>query len=277
MSTVSSVAAALPRLDRVGRVSQWRVAVSEWTKLRSLRSTRWSFLVAVVLGIGFPVLFATVLAHRWSHLTPRQQANRDPLDIALAGVNVSQLAIGVLGVLVITGEYSTGMIRSTIVAVPKRLPVLWAKAGVFAVVSFLLMLPTVLIAFFGSQAILRNHHILEISFSHPGVARTVIGGAVYLMLVGVFALGLGAIVRNTAGGIALFAAIMFVIPPLLNILPSDWYNAINPYLPSTAGDAIFSLTHGSDTLAPWPGFALFAGYTVLSLAIAAVLLVRRDT
>jgi ABC-type transport system involved in multi-copper enzyme maturation permease subunit len=277
VSSVSSVASALPRLEHVGRVTQWRVAVSEWTKLRSLRSTRWSLLVAVVLGIGFPMLFATILAHRWSHLSPHERADRHPLDVALSGVHVSQLAIGVLGVLVISGEYSTGMIRSTFVAVPKRLPVLWAKAGVFAVVSFALMLPTVLIAFFGSQAILRSHNILQISFSHPGVARTVIGGAVYLMLVGVFALGLGAIVRNTAGGIALYAAIMFVIPPLLNILPTDWYNAINPYLPSTAGDAIFSLTHGSDTLAPWPGFFLFLGYTALSLAIAAVLLVRRDT
>jgi hypothetical protein len=155
--------------------------------------------------------------------------------------------------------------------------VLWAKAAVYAAVTLVLMVPAVLIGFFGSQAILRNHHILQLSFSHPGVARTVLGGAVYLTLVGVFALGLGAILRNTAGGIATFAAIMFVIPPLLNILPSDWNNAINPYLPSTAGNAIFSLTHGSDTLAPWPGFALFCGYTALSLAIAAVLLVRRDT
>ena len=275
MST--SAAAALPRLERPGRVTQLRIAASEWTKLRSLRSTRWSLLVAVVLGIGFPILFATVLSNRWSHLSPRERSHRHPLDVALSGVHVSQLAIGVLGVLVISGEYSTGMIRSTFLAVPKRLPVLWAKAGVFAAVTFALMLPTVLIAFFGSQAILRDHDILEISFSHPGVARTVIGGAVYLMLVGVFALGLGAIVRSTAGGIALFAAIMFVIPPLLNILPSDWYDAINPYLPSTAGDAIFSLTHGSDTLSPWSGFALFAGYTALSLAVAAVLLVRRDT
>jgi hypothetical protein len=275
--SATAAAATLPRLERPGRVTQLRVAVSEWTKLRSLRSTRWSLLVAVVLGVGFPLLFATILSHRWSHLSPHERADRSPLDVALSGVHVSQLAIGVLGVLVISGEYSTGMIRSTFLAVPKRLPVLWAKAGVFAVVTFALMLPTVLIAFFGSQAILGNRDILQISFSHPGVARTVIGGAVYLMLVGVFALGLGAIVRNTAGGIALFAAIMFVIPPLLNILPSDWYNAINPYLPSTAGDAIFSLTHGSDTLAPWPGFALFAGYTALSLAVAAVLLVRRDT
>ena len=277
MSTTAGAAAALPRLERKGRVTQARVALSEWTKLRSLRSSRWSLLVAGLLAVGFPLLFATILSNRWSHLSPRERAHRHPLDVALSGVHVAQLAIGVLGVLVITGEYSTGMIRSTFIAVPKRLPVLWAKAAVYAAVTLVLMVPAVLIGFFGSQAILRDHDILEISFSHPGVARTVLGGAVYLVLIGVFALGLGAIMRNTAGGIATFAAIMFVIPPLLNILPSDWNNAINPYLPSTAGDAIFSLSHGSDTLAPWPGFALFCGYTALSLGIAAVLLVRRDT
>jgi succinate dehydrogenase hydrophobic anchor subunit len=277
VSATAGAAAALPRLERTGRVTQLRVVLSEWTKLHSLRSSRWSLLVAGLLTVGFPLLFATILSNRWSHLSPRERAHRQPLDVALSGVNVAQLAIGVLGVLLISGEYSTGMIRSTFVAVPKRLPVLWAKASVYAAVTLALTVPAVLIGFLGSQAILHNHHILELSFSHPGVARTVLGGAVYLTLVGVFALGLGAILRNTAGGIATFAAIMFVIPPLLNILPSDWNNAINPYLPSTAGNAIFSLTHGSDTLAPWPGFALFCGYTALSLAIAAVLLVRRDT
>jgi ABC-2 type transport system permease protein len=266
-----------PRLERTGRVTQLRVAVSEWTKLRSLRSTRWSLLVGTVLTIGLPLLFATVVANRWSHLSPHERHNRHPLDIALAGVTISQLAIGVLGVLVITGEYSTGMIRSTMIAVPKRLPVLWAKAGVYAAVTFALMVPAVLLAFFGSQAILRNHHILQLSFTHPGVPRTVIGGAVYLMLVGVFCLGLGAIVRNTAGGIAVFAAIMFVIPPLLNILPSDWNNAINPYLPSSAGNSIYTLHPDSHSLAPWPGFLLFLGYTALSIGLAAVLLRRRDT
>ena len=179
--------------------------------------------------------------------------------------------------LVITGEYSTGMIRASFTAVPKRLPVLWAKTAVFASVAFLLMLPPVLISFFASQTILSRHHILQISFSHPGVARSVIGGAVYLMLVGIFALAIGAIVRNTAGGIATFAGIFFVIPPLMNILPASWNNAISQYLPSEAGRQIFSLTHGSHTLSPWPGGMLFVGYCALALAIAALLLVRRDT
>ncbi|HUK44174.1 MAG TPA: hypothetical protein VLV28_02690 [Gaiellaceae bacterium] len=259
------------------RVTQARVVVSEWTKLRSLRSTRWSLLVAVVFTIGLPCIFAAVTVARWSHMSLEEKLNRHPLEIATAGVNLSQLAIGVLGVLVITGEYSTGMIRASIGAVPKRLPVLWAKALVFAVVTFVLMVPSVLIAFLGSQAILRNHHILEISFSHPGVARTVIGGAVFLTVVGVFCLGLGAITRNTAGGIAVFAGIFFVIPPLMNILPTSWNNAISEYLPSSAGRDVFSLTHGPHDLSPGAGIALFCAYTAAVIAIAAVLLVRRDT
>jgi len=268
---------SIPRFDGTGTVTQPRVALSEWTKLHSLRSTRWSLLVATVLAIGLPMLFAAVTSSHWGHMSLRERADRHPLDIALAGVNVAQLAVAVLGVLVITGEYSTGMIRASFTAVPKRLPVLWAKLGIFAVATFLLMLPSVVIAFFGSQAILGRHHILQISFSHPGVTRAVAGGAVYLMLIGVFALAIGAMIRNTAGGIATFAAIFFVIPPLLNILPTSWNNAISPWLPDAAGRSIFSLTHGAHSLAPGPGLALFCGYTALAIAIAAVLLVRRDT
>jgi hypothetical protein len=272
-------AAAIPRLEHTGRVTQVRVAVSEWTKLRSVRSTRWSLFAGTLLTIGFPLLFATITSSRWPHMNAHERADRlsHPLEVALAGVNVSQLALGVLGVLVITAEYSTGMIRASFTAVPKRLPVLWAKAGVFAGVSFALMLPSVVIAFFASRAILASDHIGQLSFWHAGVARTVVGGAVYLTLIGVFALGLGAIVRNTAGGIATFAAIMFVIPPLMNILPSSWNNAISPYLPSNAARAIFQFTHGSDSLAPGTGLLLFCGYLALTIAIAAVLLVRRDT
>jgi ABC-2 type transport system permease protein len=276
MSEVS-LTAPLPRLPHTGGVTQLRVVHSEWTKLRSVRSTRWSLLIGSLLTIGFPLLFAAVTSSHWGHMSPHDRADRNPLDIALAGVNVSQLAIAVLGVLFITAEYSTGMIRASFTAVPKRLPVLWAKLGVFSVVAFVLSLPAVLIAFFASQAILNRHHILQISFSHGGVARSVIGGAVYLMLVGAFAMAFGAIIRNTAGGISAFAAIFFVIPPLLNVLPTSWNNAINPYLPSEAARSIFSLTHGAHSLAPGPGAALFVGYTAIAIAIAAVLLVRRDT
>jgi ABC-2 type transport system permease protein len=275
---VSAVAAAAaPGWSSRLRVTQARVVLSEWTKLRSLRSTRWSMLVAVVLTIGLPCLVSAIISSHWGHMAPRERAHRHPLDIALFGADISQLAIGVLGVLVMTGEYSTGMIRATIGAVPKRLPVLWAKTAVFAAVSFALMLPCTIAAFFASQAIFSRHDILQISFSAAGVARCVVGAALYLTVVGVFALGLGAITRNTAGGIAVLAGILFVIPPLMNVLPTSWNNAISPYLPSNAGRDVFSLTRGAHDLAPWTGFALFAGYAALSIAIAAVLLVRRDT
>src|SRR6476646_5693751 len=174
--TSAAATVDVPRLEHTGRVTQARVAVSEWTKLRSLRSTRWSLFAAVLLTIGFPVLFAFVTSSHWGSMSPSDRANRHPLDIAL-------------GVLVITGEYSTGMIRASFSAVPKRLPVLWAKTFVFGVVTLVLMVPSVLAAFFCSQAILSRHHILQISLSHPGVARAVIGGAVYVVLVGIFALG----------------------------------------------------------------------------------------
>ena len=277
MSGNAATVVAVPHLERTGRVTQLRVAASEWTKLHSLRSTRWSLVVAEILTIGLPLLFATVVGTHWAHMSPRDRANRHPLDIALAGVNLSQLAIAVLGVLIITGEYSTGMIRASFTAVPKRLPVLWAKLGVYAVVVAVLAVPSVLLAFWGSQQVLAQHHILQISLSSPGVARSVLGGAAYLVVLGMFAMAIGAIIRNTAGGIATFAAIFFVIPPLMNVLPTSWNNAISKYLPDAAGRDVFSLTHGPHDLAPGPGFALFCGYTALAIAIAAVLLVRRDT
>ena len=259
---------AVPRLDSTGRVTQARVIVSEWTKLHSLRSTRWSLLVAVVLTIGLPAIFAAVTSSHWAHMGPQERADRHPLDIALGGVNLSQLAIGVLGVLVITGEYATGMIRASLTAVPKRLPVLWAKIVVFAVVSF---------SFWASQAILDKHHILQTSLSAHGVLRSVVGGAVYLTLFGVFCLALGAIVRNTAGGIAAFVALFFVIPPLLNVFPTRWQNAINPWIPNSAFRSIFQLTHGTHSLSPAGGLAVSLGYVAFAVGVAAVLLVRRDT
>jgi len=275
--TSASFEVEVPRYAHVGNVTQLRVALSEWTKLHSLRSTRWSLFVAVVLTIGFSALFAAITSSHWGSMRPHERLDRHPIDIAQAGINVSQLAIVVLGVLVITGEYTTGMIRASMTAVPKRLPVLWAKLGVFAVVTFVLMLPTVLAAFFVSQAIVSKHAPLKLAFSHAGVARAVIGGAVYLVLIGMFAMALGAIIRNTAGGIAAFVGLFFVVPPLLNVLPTSWQNAINPYIPNSAFRSIFQLTHGSHSLSPAGGLAVSLGYTAFAIAIAAILLVRRDT
>jgi len=270
-----SALAPTPHLAVRGRVTQLRVMRSEWTKLWSVRSTRWSLLAAFVFTLGIAAIACAVVSHHWPKMDPHERANFHALEPTLGGVQLAQLAIGVLGVLIITAEYSTGMIRASFTAVPKRLPVLWAKAVVFAAVTLALMLPAVLAAFFIGQSILSGRHI-DVAFGAPHIARAVIGAALYLTVVGLFGLGLGAIVRNTAGGIASFAALMFVLPPLMNVLPTSWNDAASPYLPLAAGEAILQTTPGNH-LSPWVGLALFLGYAAAAIAVAAVLLVRRDT
>jgi len=262
------------------RVTQARVALSEWTKFRSLRSTRYTLLVGVGSTILFAIIPALINAHRWSTMSVQDKVTFNPLETSLIGVGTAQLAIGVLGVLMVTNEYSTGMIRATFTAVPKRLPVLWAKVGVFGTITLILSVPAMFIAFFSAQAILSGHTLfgrdIALSISDPGVARVVTGGALYLTLAGLFALGLGAILRNTAAGIATFAAVLFVIPPLLDLFPTSWNDTVSPYLPSNAGQAIMQFGDTSNTLGPWTGLGLFAGYTAATIAAAAVLLRRRD-
>ena len=271
-----SVAAqtSLPRLGYRGRVTWPGVLRSEWTKLRSVRSTAWSLAAAFLLTIALADITSAVVVNHWPHMQAHDRADFHPLDVAQVGVQLAQLAIGVLGVLLITAEYSTGMIRASMSAVPRRLPVLAAKGVVFAAVTFVLMTPASLIAFFTSQAILSGRHI-ETTFGAAGVPRAVIGAGLYLMVIGLFGLGLGAIVRNTAGGIATFAGIMFVLPPLMNVLPSSWNAAASPYLPLQAGERIMAL-HRGNQLAPWTGFGVLCIYAAASLLIAAVLLRKRD-
>ena len=274
MST-SAPAINLPRASAGGRVTQARVFLSEWTKLRSLRSTLYTLGATAVLTMGISILIAAITSSSWNSMSAMARASFDPLHTGLAGVQFGLLTIGVLGVLMITGEYTTGMIRSTFAAVPRRLPVLWAKVGVYALVALAVAGVSTLVGFFASQAILSSHHI-QISFSHSGVPVAVLGSALYLTLAGLFGLGLGAILRSTAAGIATFAGIMFVLPPLVQLLPTSTADAIDPYLPSNAGGAIMQIGHHAHTLSPWMGLAVFAGYTALAIAAAAVRLVNRD-
>ncbi len=258
-----------------GRVTQLGVFRSEWTKLYSLRSTRYALLATALFTIGFGIIASAANVSRWSSMSAAAKATFDPLSTSLLGVRFGALATGVLGVLLITGEYTTGMIRSTMTAVPRRLPVLWGKTGVYALVALVITIPAALIAFFAGQAILSGQHI-QIAFSHAGVPAAVLGAAAYLTLVGLFAMGLGAIMRNTAAGIATFAGIMFVLPPLIGLLPSSVANSIDPYLPSSAGQAMMQVGQHAHTLLPAAGLAVFAGYVVAMIAAAAVLLCRRD-
>ncbi len=256
-------------------VTQARVILSEWTKIRSLRSTVFSLLAALVFIIGLAVLVPTVTVSHWPPRDPGELASFDPTSRTLAGAFLAQLAIGVLGVLLITGEYATGMIRATFAAVPARQPALWAKTIVFGLVTLATTLPTVFAAWFIGQGILSGKDI-QAHLSDPGVLRAVIGTSLYLTVVGLLGLGLGAVLRNTAAGISTLFGVLFVLPIIVHFLPSSWGTSIDKYLPSTVGQAITEVHAQPGALGPWPAFALFCGYAALVIALAAVLLRRRD-
>jgi ABC-2 type transport system permease protein len=257
------------------RVTPARVLLSEWTKLRTLRSTVFALLAAVGFLVGFAILVPEVVVHHWPPTDARDAATFDPVGVSLVGGFFAQLAIGVLGVLTITGEYSTGMIRATLAAVPKRIPVLWAKALVYGVTSLVLSVIACLAAFFIGQAILSTKSI-DIAFGHPHVARVVFGSALYLAGVGLLGVGLGALLRNTAGAISTLFALLFVLPAVVHFLPASWNDAIAKYLPSNAGQVITNLKPDAASLGPWTGLGVFFLYAVVALVLAGVALVRRD-
>jgi hypothetical protein len=248
---------------------------SEWTKLWSLRSTRWALAVSFVAMTGLGIVISAVQMAHWKQMSPQDRATFDAVDVSIGGWHIAQLSIGVLGALLITGEYSTGQIRSTFAAVPRRLPVLWAKALVYGAITLALMLVASFAAFLVSQPILRGHHV-QTSLSSPHVLRAVVGCALFLTVTGLLGLSLGALVRNTAGGIATFAGLMFVLPGITAILPNSWGDSIDPYLPLSAGTDILTVHPDPASLAAWTGFALYAGYTAVALLASAVLLLRRD-
>jgi hypothetical protein len=277
MSAVTAAPEAGPQgARRTGRVTAAGVLRSEWTKLRTLRSTRWSLLAAFIAMAGLGPLVAAVQMSRWSQLQAHDRLSYDAINTGVAGYHLAQLAIGVLGVLVITGEYSTGMIRSSLMAVPRRLPVLWSKVIVYALVTFVVMLVASLISFYAVQAIVTQHH-LQHSLGDPGALRTVIGGALFLTVLGILCVGLGGILRNTAGGIAGFVGLLFVLPGISAILPSSVNDSISPYLPLNAGTTVASHTFDNPHhLTTWGGFGVFCAYAVAAVIGASITLMRRD-
>ena len=248
---------------------------SEWAKLRTVRSTYWTLFVAAFLMIAVSVLVSLIVAAQYATMSAKNKASFDPISSSLAGGFLAQLAIAVLGVLVITSEYSTGMIRATFAAVPKRLTVLGAKAAVFGGVTFVVTTVAALISFVSGQAILSTKHI-GVSLGAPGALRTVVGTGLYLAVLGLLALSLGTIIRKTAGAITSVVGMIFVLPVLAGLLPSSM-SSIQQYLPSSAGQALlFPAKSGTAQLSPWVGFAVFCLWAVIALVVAASMLVRRD-
>jgi ABC-2 type transport system permease protein len=256
------------------KVTPVRVITSEWTKFRSLRSSTITLLVAVVLTIGLGTLISAVTAAQWSQAPLARRLTFNAITTSLDGVNISQLAIGVLGVLLISGEYATGMIRSSLTAVPKRLPVLWGKLAVFTTVTITTMMAACFAAFFLGQTLLASHH-LQVGLESPHALRRVLGASLYLTLVGVIGLALGGLFRNTAAGISALVALFFVVPPVLNLLPASWSDHLGQYLPASAGEAFWGSPSGSH-LAPGVGLGVLLLWAVVLVALAALRLQRVD-
>lgn len=270
--TVMTPVVARPAL----KVTQGRVLRSELTKFRSLRSTVYTLLTAVVLMTGIGAIFSAVTASQYPTSDAAERASINPVTTSLSGVMFAVVAFGVLGVLVTSGEYSTGMIRSSLTAVPRRLPVLWGKLAVFAGVIFPVSLIASFISFFLGQVLLNSQHI-GVSIGAPDALRSVIGAALYLTVAGMIGVALGALFRNTAAGIATFAGVFFVIPPLASLLPSSISGHLSPYLPSNAGSVLWGgAQNAPNALAPWTGFALLCGYAVVLITAAAWRLRRSD-
>ncbi|MFJ9377206.1 ABC transporter permease [Streptomyces sp. NPDC101455] len=259
------------------KVTGRRVLRSEWAKFWSLRSSWITLGVAVFLL----VLFGAIASYTYSPGATAKggpgpgSGDSDAVSLALTGVTFASLAVGVLGVLLAAGEYSTGMIRSTLAAVPRRLPVLWSKAAVIGPIALVLTSIGALAAFLlGSPGL--DGEKIALSLGDDGVLRSLAGAGVYLALVAVFGVALGVLLRSSAGAIAVLVGTLLILPGLASLLPDSLYDSINPYFPSNAGSAVYALHQSSDSLSPGAGLAVFAGWVALTLAGAAYRLVKSD-
>ncbi len=256
-----------------GPVTQARVIRAEWTKLRALRSTRWSALTAIVLIVGLGAIIA-------GSGTPYKISGSNTaalgISTALLGVLFAQLVVGLVGVLAFSGEYGTGMIRATLAVVPARLPVLWAKVIVLVALVLPVTMVCAFLDYFVAAAIESSRGGSAFSLTDPGVLRTVAGSSLYLTIVVIIALALGALFRKTAAGLSVFAAVFFVIPIVVAVLPHN-ITGFASYLPSNAGGALWGDPQTTaHALSPWTGFAVLCGYAVVLTALAAWQLRRRD-
>lgn len=250
---------------------------AEWTKLWSLRSTRWSLLAVFFVTVGFSTLFCWGTIASWDDIPAEDRATIDPVSTALGGLFFGQLVIAVLGALVITGEYSTGGIKSTLTAVPQRLKVLAAKGLTFAVVALVIGLATSFVSFFVGQLFFATKD-LDASLADDNVLRAVTGGGLYILGCGLLGLAVGTLLRHSAGSITTAIGLLFVVPLLSMALPGEWGEAIERYLFSNAGLQITTVftPPGANVLEPWVGYLVFTLEWLAILVVGAFLMRRRD-
>jgi ABC-2 type transport system permease protein len=254
-----------------GRVTFANVVRSEWIKFWTLRST-WIVLLSTVAAlIGIALLAGYALGSTADSADAVETTASDPLT----GYNIAQLLIGVLGVLFVAGEYSTGMIRASMTAVPTRWPVLAAKAVVFAAVTTVAMVLASFVAFFAAQLFL-SHYDMGHSLSEPGVLRAVVGTGVYLALAGLLGSAFGWMLRSVPGGISTLVGVLMVLPIMLALIPVDLADTVSKYLPGSAGGSFISVETSNSALGPWAGLLVMVIWVLGAFGVAAALLKRRD-
>ncbi|GAB2940789.1 ABC transporter permease [Streptomyces heilongjiangensis] len=263
---------------RAYKVTGPRVLRAEWAKFWSLRSSWITLGVAVVLLVALgAIASATYSPDATAQGGPPGPGSgeQDAVSLALLGVTFASLALGVLGVLLSAGEYTTGMIRSTLTAVPRRLPVLWSKAAVIGPITLVLATLGALAAFqLGTLGL--DGEKIALSLGDDGVLRSLAGAGLYLALVAVAGVALGVLLRSSAGAIAVLVGVLLILPGLASLLPESLYDTVSPYFPSNAGSAMYTLHQSSDALSPGAGLAVFAGWVALTLAAAAWRLRKSD-
>jgi ABC-2 type transport system permease protein len=275
-----------------GKLTFGGVLRSEWIKLRTVRSTVWCYAIILALTVLFGILLASTFGGPETGSLPAEAQQSTAVQVSTLSLGFSQLVASVLGVLVISGEYGTGMIRSTFTAVPKRIPALLGKAIVFGIVTFLVALVSIALTALITAPMLPNVGVTP-DFGDIQFLLALGGGALYIALIGVMSLAIGAIIRNSAGGIAAALGLLLVLPTVLQIFAAitraTWAANIGTFLPSSAGGALYSygaeggvttasegVAGGIISLSSLQGGLVLTAWVVVLMVLAAVVVKRRD-
>jgi ABC-type transport system involved in multi-copper enzyme maturation permease subunit len=276
---------ATATINRAHPATGYRASVpgtlrSELTKLRSVRSTYWTLFLLFLAGIAWAIADCAGEAAHWPQMAAQDRLGFDPTQASIVGLALlGQLIIVVLGALTITSEYSTGMIRTSLAVMPGRGRLYAAKGAVLTAVTLVIVIITSFASFFIGQYLLRSTHVTA-TLGQPSVLRAVLGSALYVVLSGLFAFGIGAIVRSTAGAMTTAYGLLFLLPQLAKALPSAWYAEVVRWLPG--GEVVNTLTstNSADNVphlfSAWGEFAVFGGYVVIVLVVGAFLFSKRD-
>lgn len=290
MSTSAPTRQSRPR-SAGGGVTFGGVLRSEWIKLRSLRSTVWCFAIIAVLIIGFGALFSAVASgFEGMESTPAQQQSL-AASVTTIGVAFAQLVAAVLGALIITGEFGTGMIRSTFAAVPRRTPALIAKLIIVAIGTFVVSAISLAITSLLAVPLLRGVDI-ELDLADGKYWLSMLGAAASVAFMAMIAFGLGMIIRNSTGAIAAAIGVVFVVPILFSIamglVSGTWVYSLNEFIPPTAASRIYEYVvdgssmltapavDGAIRLEPWQALLVLVGWVVALFAAGLALVKRRD-